>query len=399
MTAPPAMAVSPAAVLPLAPAREAAPDRLPWPILLVVLGVTSSAVGGIWDISWHMTIGRDTFWTPAHIAIYLGGSTGGLTAGWMALRMTFFASPAERAGGVTLLGFRAPLGAWMAIWGALAMLSSGPFDNWWHNAYGLDVKIISPPHVVLFVGSFAIRLGVWLMLLREQNRAGRPGLAAWLFCYIGSIMLLDFAVLHLTEFWPNRQHSPAFFFQAGVYFPCLLVLISRASRLRWGATLAAAGYMLFALALIWILPRFAASPKLGPIYNPVTVMRAPPFPLWLIGPAVAIDLLLHSRLASGRHWRGDLLIAGLAAVIFVGFYLPAQWTFASFYISPASANAFFGGDRIWAYTMNRPPEELHQFWGGENGWAARSLLPALAAAAVSALVGSWLGRLMARVRR
>ena len=29
------------------------------------------------------------------------------------------------------------------------MLTSAPFDNWWHDAYGLDVKIISPPHMFL----------------------------------------------------------------------------------------------------------------------------------------------------------------------------------------------------------------------------------------------------------
>jgi hypothetical protein len=34
------------------------------------LAVTSAMVGTP-DISWHRSIGRDTFWTPAHIAIYM----------------------------------------------------------------------------------------------------------------------------------------------------------------------------------------------------------------------------------------------------------------------------------------------------------------------------------------
>jgi len=34
------------------------------------------------------------------------------------------------------------------------MLASAPFDDWWHNAYGLDVRIISPPHMVLAAGFF-----------------------------------------------------------------------------------------------------------------------------------------------------------------------------------------------------------------------------------------------------
>src|SRR5205809_557721 len=57
----------------------------------VLAGGSSICIGILWDISWHRTIGRDTFWTPAHIAIYLGGLLGGLSCGWLILRMTFLA--------------------------------------------------------------------------------------------------------------------------------------------------------------------------------------------------------------------------------------------------------------------------------------------------------------------
>jgi hypothetical protein len=140
------------------------------PEMLLALGATSIAVGVIWDISWHSTIGRDTFWTPAHMAIYLGGSLGGFVGGWLAIKHTFLSGPGERGASITILGARAPLGAWIAIWGAVAMLTSGPFDNWWHNAYGLDVKIISPPHVLLALGIFGICLGAMLLAVARQNR-------------------------------------------------------------------------------------------------------------------------------------------------------------------------------------------------------------------------------------
>src|SRR5438874_7320651 len=104
---------------------------------IVILGATSIVLGILWDISWHRTIGRDTFWTPAHMAIYLGGLVGGITAGWLVIRTTFFGSLEERAASVRLWGLRAPLGAWVSIWGCFAMLISAPFDDWWHNAYGL----------------------------------------------------------------------------------------------------------------------------------------------------------------------------------------------------------------------------------------------------------------------
>ena len=51
------------------------------------------------------------------------------------------------------------------------MLTSAPFDNWWHNAYGLDVRIISPPHALLAIGIFSIVVGALLLTLAQQNRA------------------------------------------------------------------------------------------------------------------------------------------------------------------------------------------------------------------------------------
>src|SRR5216117_3525960 len=99
---------------------------VPWYCFTIVLGALCIPLGALWDISWHSTIGRDTFWTPAHITIHIGGVVPGLTAGWLALRATFFGTPEERATAVRIGGLYAPLGAWVIIWGALAMLFSAP---------------------------------------------------------------------------------------------------------------------------------------------------------------------------------------------------------------------------------------------------------------------------------
>src|SRR5439155_23253857 len=117
------------------PGRTSLPATVPWYLNAVVFASTSVIVGLLWDISWHRTIGRDRFLTPAHAAIYLGGLIAGLSCGVLALKTTFFGSPEERAVSVRFWGFRAPLGAWLSIWGSFAMLTSAPLDNWWHNAY------------------------------------------------------------------------------------------------------------------------------------------------------------------------------------------------------------------------------------------------------------------------
>src|ERR671921_1065581 len=79
-----------------------------WHARAVVFAAACVMVGVYWDISWHMTIGRDTFWTPAHLLIQAGGLIAGISSGYVALRTTFKGTPQERAASVSFWGFRAP---------------------------------------------------------------------------------------------------------------------------------------------------------------------------------------------------------------------------------------------------------------------------------------------------
>ena len=85
--------------------------RIPWYVWCCVAATVSAMIGGIWDISWHKTIGRDTFWTPAHMLIYLCGVMTGAGCGWLILSTTFRSAAPLRAASVSLWRFRAPLGA------------------------------------------------------------------------------------------------------------------------------------------------------------------------------------------------------------------------------------------------------------------------------------------------
>ena len=61
-------------------ARQSAKTQtlaIPWSVYAALFGSTSIIIGGEWDISWHQSIGRDTFWSPPHLAIYLGGIVAG----------------------------------------------------------------------------------------------------------------------------------------------------------------------------------------------------------------------------------------------------------------------------------------------------------------------------------
>src|SRR2546423_13282168 len=107
-------------VIESAPAADSAASAsvLPLYCWILVFGAACIPMGVLWDISWHSTIGRDTFWTPAHIMTYLGGIIPGLTCGWLAVKTHFLGGPSDKAASVRLWGFQAPLGAWVTIWGS-----------------------------------------------------------------------------------------------------------------------------------------------------------------------------------------------------------------------------------------------------------------------------------------
>src|SRR5581483_2095466 len=84
--------------------RERA-EMAPWYVWCSVAAVTFAMVGVHWDISWHRSIGRDTFWTPAHIAIHICGVLAGISCGYLVLSTTFRKMSALRDCSVSMWGF------------------------------------------------------------------------------------------------------------------------------------------------------------------------------------------------------------------------------------------------------------------------------------------------------
>ena len=366
-----------------------------WPLTAVLVASGCIVVGLIWDISWHRTIGRDTFWSAPHVLEQIGALIAAFTCGWLVLRTTFGGESTARDTSVQVWGFRGPLGAWVCIWGAVMMVTSAPFDNWWHNAYGLDVKILSPPHAVLAIGMIAIQVGALLMALASQNRANaetQQRLSLMYATAAGVMLALQATVLMENAAFPNQMHSAVFYQMTAIGMPLLLAATSRPSHLRWPATTTAAIYMGIVLVMMWILQLFPATAKLAPIYNPVTHMVAPPFPLLLVVPAIAIDIIM-------RKFRNDWSRAALIGTSFVLLMLAAHWWWGEFLLSPVARNAVFAGDQ-WDYNI-RPGPWQHQFWNTAPSLTAfvLGIGAAAATAIVTSRVGLWIGSGMARVQR
>jgi hypothetical protein len=385
-------------------------DVIPWYLLAVTVAAVLVNVGVIWDISWHMTIGRDSFWTPAHMCTYLSALIVGVTCGYVALKTTFAGTEEERGRAVSFWGFRAPLGAWICIWGSLAMLTSAPFDDWWHNAYGLDVKIISPPHTLLAVGMVSIVAGALLWTLAWQNSSessdADPELRrrlGILFAVCGGLML-SMRAIYVTEYsYRGYQHMSSFYKIAALAFPSALVALARASRMRWAATGGALVYMAVRILMGWILPLFPATSKLGPIFNPMTHMAAMEFPLLLVAPAAVIDVLSR-RFGKDAPPKRDWLTAPVFGVAFVLALLVVQWPFADFLHSPAARNWVFFTDRTFTY--NSRPTGMYMtyryFTSGADasvGAFAVGLGLAMIYATVGSRVGLAVGKWMTKVQR
>jgi len=333
-----------------------------WPVPVLVFASACITVGILWDISWHTTIGRDTFWTPAHLMIYLGGTLGGCAAGWLALVATLLEREKSAGTTISILGARAPLGAWVALWGAAAMLTSAPLDDWWHNAYGLDVKILYPPHALLAAGMYGVVTGAVLLAAAARNRVIRDPLPAPGLVIVALGIQLTLASILLTEFsFPNLQHTSTFYLVSAAMYPTFLIAAAQFSPTRWAATKVALVYLTVGATMVWVLPWFPAEPQLAPIFNRVTHMTPPSFPLLLVVPAVALDLLFQGSRA--WNWKGISLLRTLAAAtLFVGLFLPVQWYFSRFLISPAADHQLLAGHGRFLGYMAQRDEWQAVFW-------------------------------------
>ena len=219
------------------------------------------------------------------------------------------------------------------------MLVSAPFDNWWHNAYGLDVRIVSPPHMVLAAGFFGINFGTVMLMLAFVNRAEsaeRRSLRR-LLLYVGGMAVCESLLLKMEYISRSQMHG-AYFYAVTVSGTLgIMTALAVASRHRWGATILTSVYTLFSVAFLWILPLFPAQPKLGPVYSPVTHFMPWEFPLLIMIPALVIDLILQRTAA----WR-PLARAPVTGLAFLAAFIVVQWPFANFLMSPLARNWLFG---------------------------------------------------------
>lgn len=370
--------------------KAAGTTRVPWYLWCAALAVTSVTIGAHWDVSWHRSIGRDTFWTPAHLAIYLCGVLAGIACGYLIFTTTFGRDQTLKDAAVRVMGFSGPLGAFLAAWGGVAMITSAPFDNWWHNAYGLDVKIISPPHTVLVLGIFAVEIGTLFLIMSAMNRAVGDAKMfrrlQGLLLYLAGLMLVLTMFFRLEYTLDISQHRASAYIAVALGVPLYYATVWKAARHRRALTWMATIYSAVLIAIILILPFFHAEPKLGPVYQPITRFVPPPFPMLLIVPAVLLDLL-WMRIGE----RNKLLVALVSGPVFLLSLVAVQWPFANFLMTRAAHNRFFVAGYVDYGTPPWAASALRHFVAPEHGTV---LWSGLGMAALYSALSVWLGLML-----
>ena len=268
-------------------------------------GIFLAFLGFAWDIQWHVDVGPDTFFTAPHLVLYSGIALAGLTALTVVL-LTTFRYRGVIDGTTAVLGgrFRGPVGYIIGGCGALLFLTYGLVDQWWHDIYGFDVTLVSPPHVGLVLSVLITMIGCLCTFGAEVRRAaerGQSGVGPILGFAVAAALLFVFVTLSTVDVvadvaasfgLPMGPNGPLTFL-----FALMLLLTAAVVRHPGAATLVALVMTLLRIglwyAVPWITAEYATAVGLflrdNTLGVPVVAGVLPPY-LLLAG--VVVDLVL-----------------------------------------------------------------------------------------------------------
>jgi len=227
---------------------------------LILYFLMQAELGLAWDREWHDLIGRDQFWIPPHIMLYTGVGFTGLIALLVILldtrRYYQGKTGVDDTSTVRIFNyFHGPLGFAILGFGALNDLLAAPFDNYWHQLYGIDVTLWSPFHIMGTLGGVVMGLGGIYAFASEarieRQKGSKPafflngpewGLLLLLSAFVGitQLSLTAFAAVALGT-WQLPIYALPLVAVAGF---CLVGAV-QSTRKPWAATLTA--------LLVWLL--------------------------------------------------------------------------------------------------------------------------------------------------
>jgi hypothetical protein len=219
-----------------------------WALVAIAVLKLGNLFGGIWDIQWHVAIGRDSLWIPPHLLVLAAFASGLAMVIGVLVHETRLARVGVRLEGTIQLGpIYAPLAFFGIFLGYAGSLLSGGFDELWHRIFGLDVTLWSPPHLAIMLCTMVVDYSLLLGLAASARRLGwrfeprRPYF--WAFILVGAYTFeavnFQMAQAFIVSFHAQGAGLIGLLFPilVGSLFPMSLLLILGLSRRYWTAIL------------------------------------------------------------------------------------------------------------------------------------------------------------------
>lgn len=219
-----------------------------WVLVAIALLKLGNLFGGIWDIQWHVAIGRDNLWIPPHLLVMAAFVSGlGLVMIALVHETRLARSVVQLEGTIHLGPIYAPPAFFGVFLGYAGALVSGGFDELWHEIFGLDVTLWSPPHLAIMLCTMIVDYSLLLGLAASAGRMGwrfdprRPFF--WALLLVGAYAF-EAVNFQMAQAFIVSYHSQGagligllFPILVGSLFPMSLLLILGLSRRFWSAIL------------------------------------------------------------------------------------------------------------------------------------------------------------------
>lgn len=246
-----------------------------WAAVTVAISAAGLVVAGMGfdsDVAYHVAYGRDTeLFTPPHTAIVIGLAliAAGAWAGLAVATVQRIDTPL-RAGPLRVPWSLLPLGVL-----GVAALVGFPVDEVWHQAYGVDVTMWSPPHLIMILGAAFTPLALWLVLADAGMRPSDSTRARVLHV-IAALLVLQGLSAPMGEFsfgvpqFQQLYHPVMICLVAGVGLTLLRVVLGR-------------GWMLGVVGFTFLISQTGVLDSDGPIETRAVAT--------FLGAAVAVELV------------------------------------------------------------------------------------------------------------
>lgn len=285
-------------------------------LILNIIAITAMYLSGQWDAAEHTKGAVDRFWYPPHFGIYFAL----LVAALLPLIGLVLIG---QGSGLPFDKLRRNAALTMVIAANGFSVLGAPFDAWWHETFGIDLTVWSPPHLHLLLGTVLAICCCAVYFLDDAPRdqpltvfrspTRRDAIA--IYTLIVGLLMSSFL---FVEYEGTRSNiavlsRPAWTFPVvwSLYVLLSLALISGATRRLGMATLVAALWMLTRLAVLWF--DRAVLDFVGFQFFPLVI------------PALAWDLALWLLIRRGTRAPLAISIAGLITAAVLAISTPWYW--------------------------------------------------------------------------